>query len=171
MKEFRKNLEIYFNEVKDLSNRPTHKYNYLIQDEKTGNNLITNSYSFIRLNNNNEKDRKKLEIIKEYGINKSESVAKSIINYHNTQTKNKYCNYFKNFLQITEDEIIKDDNKKFVRINGIDFDYNKIKHIVKLIGKDASIFTSQEEKHFINISGSNGYAFLLGCRSFKNGIR
>lgn len=166
MKTFRKDLEIYFNEVKDLSNRPTKKYNYLIQDEETGNSLITNSYSFIRLNNNNEKDRKKLEIIKEYGINKNESVAKSIINYHNIQVKNKYCNYFKNFSQIASEEIKKDDNKKFVRINGVDFDYNKIKHIIKLIGKDASIFTSKEENYFINISGSNGYAFLLGCKEF-----
>ena len=166
MKTFKNNLDLYFNENKDLSNRPTKRYNYLIYDEIKHNNYITNGYSWVRLNNNNEKDRKKIEIVKEYGINKSQSVKDSIINFDTIELQKHYCNVFKKIKDIKSDEIIKEDNKRYIDINGVEFDYIKIKHIVKLIGPDFCIFTSEENNSMINITSKNGYAFLLGVKTY-----
>ena len=148
-KQFKKDLDIYFNEVKDISNRPTKRYNYLIFDEEKHNNFITNSYSIVRLNNNNKKEKDKIEIVKEYGFNKDEYVVNSIIKMHNTQIDNHYCIPHGLLSETTEEQIKTDDNKKFLEFNGILFDLRKIKHIAKLIGGDCSIFTSETEHNFI----------------------
>lgn len=165
-KQFKKDLDIYFNEVKDISNRPTKKYNYLIFDSSKQNNFITNSYSIVRLNNNNSKEKNNIEIVKQYGVNTNESVVNSIINIHNTQIDNHYCIPHGLLSETTEEQIKTDDNKKFLEFNGILFDLRKIKHIAKLIGGDCSIFTSETEHNFICLSGKSGYAYLLGCRTY-----
>ena len=165
-KQFKKDLDIYFNEVKDISNRPTKRYNYLIFDEEKHNNFITNSYSIIRLNNNNKKEKENIEIVKEYGFNKDEYIVNSIIKMHNTQIDNHYCIPHGLLSEIKEEQIKIDDNKKFLEFNGILFDLRKIKHIAKLIGGDCGILTSETEHNFICLSGKSGYAYLLGCRTY-----
>ena len=165
-KKFKKNLDIYFNESKDISNKPTKKYNYLIFDEKTRNNFITNGYSIIRLNNNNKKEREKLEVVKQYGLNNDIGVVKSIINIHNKQIDNHYCVPHGLLSETKEEQIINDDGKKYLEFNGIFFDLKKIKHIANLIGGDCGILTSENEYELICLSGKKGYAYLLGCRTY-----
>ena len=165
-KSFINKLNVYFNEPNHTCIGRKSDYKFLIFDEEKRNYFITNSYSIIRLNTNTTKDKEKIEEIKQlYGINES-GIAKTITNIHNTQINNHFCIPFKNFSDIKDEEITTEDNKKFIKINNISFYYNKIKHIIDLIGGDGTIFTSENEAYFINISGKNGYAFLLGCKDY-----
>lgn len=166
-KTFIKNMNLYFNECKDLSNRPTKKYNFIMFDESKQNYFVTNSYSFIRLNTNTKKEKNKInDIIEVFGLTNNGGITQTIANMNDTQLNNNYCLPFKKVSEIQDNDIVKEDNKKYIKLNDILFDYNKIKHITNLIGGDGSIFTSESEKNFISITGANGYAFLLGCKVY-----
>lgn len=166
-KTFIKNVNLYFNECKDLSNKPTKKYNFIMFDESKQNYFVTNSYSFIRLNTNTEKEKSKVnDIIEVFGLTNNAGITRQIANINDTQLNNNYCLPFKKVSEIQDNDIIKEDNKKYIKLNNILFDYNKIKHITNLIGGNGSIFTSESEQNFISITGANGYAFLLGCKVY-----
>ena len=158
-KTFKKNLDLYFNELKNLSNRPKHELEFIIKDNNKI--FITNSYGLIRFTNNQIIND--LQMI--YKTNIKENVVKTIIQTHETQFNNNYSNRVMKISDINSDEIRIDDrfNKKYVTINGRDFDYIKIKHIQNLLGKESVIYSSDNDDKFINIVGKNGYAFLLGC--------
>ncbi len=142
----------------------------IIYDSEKHNNFITDGYSFIRLNNNNIKDKKRIEdIIKEYGKNKKENVIKSIVNYYNSNVNNGFNIYLFNFKDIKKEDIITEKNKKLIYIKekDIHINYNMIKRILNISGcKDGSIFISNNNKYMINITCKNSNSYLLGIKTY-----
>lgn len=162
METFKTNIERYFKD---------YKQNYtnckkLLHDKEKHNYFITNSYSFIRLNYNNTKDKNKIDFLKNnYETEENGSLTKSIANYNNMCEENNFCNY----LNIDKLEVITEKcyGKQFKRIKVNDklyFDYKLLNHIKKVLGGSKfSYFTSEKDEKFLCITSKSGYAYLLAC--------
>lgn len=169
---FIKRIEKYFKYNKNGSQAAGLKK--LFYDNKKHNYFLSNAYGLIRLNTNNLNDLQKIEYIKEvYDVQTSEenNTAASLARFNDNFNAGGFCKYQFNFKNIKDEDIIKEDNKKYIKINGVLFNYDYIKNIKTVLNdKDLSIFTSESDdytiKNTICLTGSSGYAYLLGTRSF-----
>ena len=144
-------------------------YSGLIYDEIKHNNFITDSYSFIRLNNNNSKDLKRINDIKEAYGSASDRVKDTIVKYYENNVNGGFNILVKAFKDIKNDEITVDRGMKLIYIPDHDvyYDYNKIKRILNISdSKNAGLFISKENDKFLCITTKNSIAYLLCCKSY-----
>lgn len=140
----------------------------LIYDPEKSNYFITDSYSFIRLNNNNNRDAKRIYDIKEaFGVN--DRIKDSIVKHYNNVVNGGFNVILKNFKDIKENELIKDGGRRlmYVKEKNCYFNYDMIKRILNISdSKDATLYISKENDYFLNICTNNSVAYLLCCKSY-----
>ena len=143
-------MKLYFNERKDLSNKPIIDDFYLCYGRRIDNIMLSNTYSIIVV---------------------SDEILKAII------TSN--CNEINDFLNKKMNSFIEDfehynyekitlylkEEKKYLYCDNSDkycFDKYKIRHIESIIGKTGVYYLNSDER-ILMVKGKKGYAFLLGC--------
>lgn len=144
-------------------------YSGLIYDPVKHNNFITDSYSFIRLNNNNSKDLKRINDIKESYGSASDRVKDSIVKYYENNVNGGFNIFVKTFKDIKNDEIIIDRGRKLLYIKDHDcyYNYDMIKRILNISDcKDGGLFISKENDKFLCITTKNSISWLLCCKSY-----
>lgn len=158
MKTFDINIKRYFKDGGNFQIKGNR--NKLLYDTEKQNYFITNGYSFIRLNNNNTKEKNKIDFLKNnYGID-TDYLAKTISNYNRMNSEKNFCNY----IDIEKAEIKKNIfGRKYYKVsNEISFDYKMLNHIKKVLGGEKfGYFTSVKDNTFVCITSKNGYAYLL----------
>ena len=161
MDTYNKYLLSYFNN-NDI--KRNNKLKKIIYDPEKHNYFITNSYSFIRLNNNNKKDLQKIQYIKNnYGLNEDQQLTTTIANYNDNFNEMNHCNYVDiNKLEIKKDMF----DEKIITINNRDFKIKEINKIKRVLGNNIAIYYSNKKNDTISIVSKNGYAFLLGCITY-----
>lgn len=157
MKTFNKYLESYF--IRD----PKHKKIY----ELDGNYIFTNSISIVVMPIG--ATRKQLDRFKDLSIDivKYKDVENDLYNKNRIfilQVKN-FIDRFKND-HFCESLIDPKEKDNYIILNeSYSINKTEMRKIQKLInGK--GIFTSKENSQAISLTGKNGYAWLLACKTF-----
>lgn len=170
MKTFNENIKRYFNKNKKYRKNNKNIKIYEFQ----GKYYLTNEYSIIILpiaaNKNSFKRLSelkndftviKINNISGITIDHDEIRFRNILKIVNDLKDKEFCNSIQKENVKIEDHYIKIKNDC-----NISFNINLIKNIQKIVNTDRSLYYSNNIDEFINISGKNGYAYLLGCKTF-----
>ena len=133
--------------------------------DNNNNIYISDSYSIVKLFNNDFINKNKNDIIESFD-QCDHLMANQLLNLYN--------NFEESNFNINDDIFKFENNEKMTFCNFLEkkimFDYKKILKIIKIINKgkfeDIEFFTSEKEKNTICIVGCDGIAYLLGCVTF-----
>lgn len=154
-KSFNNKIKSYFTRCQKASLK-----NKIVVDNN--NIYISDSYSIVKLFNNDFINKNKNDIIESFD-QCDYLMANQLLNLYN--------NFEELNFNINDDIFSFENNEKMTFCNFLEnkimFDYNKILKIIKIINKgkfeNIKFFTSEKEKNTICIVGCDGIAYLLGC--------